>query len=157
ELPVHLGRDLSVRLVNQIVRSPGRRCDGGRRKQRSPIFERSIPVSFLKHPSVRLADPLRRNPRPSRLNLGPKSLLPDHAVTVGVILCRDVETVVGRRLARLVLGSILRRASLAIVKAVGLTFAPESRHPIPSLVVSLPVAVDPESARWCDSPRPGDP
>src|SRR5262249_13536280 len=108
-------------------------------------------------PAVGLADPLCGDPGPARLNLRPESLLPGDAVAVGVILAGDIEAILSGWFAGVLLGPFLGRSILPVVEAIGLPLAPEAGDAIPSLVVALPVAIDPEPSRGRDAPGPGDP
>src|SRR5262249_26732038 len=73
------------------------------------------------------------------------------------VLAGHVEVVGAGGLARFVGRVFGGGAVLAVVDPVGLAVGPESRDPVPPLVVALPVAVDPEPARGRDAPGAGDP
>src|SRR5271157_4911735 len=85
DLAVHLGRDLGVGLVGQVVGGLGGFVNLSRGEESSAILESAIPVTFLEGPAFGLADPVGRNPCPAALHLGPETLLPDHAILVGVV------------------------------------------------------------------------
>src|SRR5262249_50069258 len=121
------------------------------------VFEDAVPVAVLEEPAFGLPDPLRGDPGPARLGLGPVAGFPDNAVAVGEILAGDVEVVRSGGLARIFRGPVGGGSVLAEVDPVGPALAPEAGDAIPTLVVASPVAVDPEVSGGRVAPGSGDP
>src|SRR5262249_30213819 len=119
ELAVHLRGNRGVRLVSQVL---GRLCglvDLGGCEECAPILEGAVPIALLEDPALGLADPLRGDPGPTRLNFRPEPLLPDDAVAVGVILPGDIEAIFSGGLAGILVGPLPGRSILAVVEAIG--------------------------------------
>src|SRR5207245_2756488 len=113
-----------VRLINRVAVA-GRLGDLGRGEEGASVFKRAVPVAVLERIAFGLLDPLRGDPRPAGLRLGPVAGLPDDAVAVGEVLTRDVEVIGARRLAGLVGRVLGGGAVLAEVEPVGLAVGPE--------------------------------